>query len=144
MFAKSVLDTDILSEYLKGYNLVVVRNASRYALEHGVFSFTSVTVFEIVYGLELKGAVSQLLRARAWMNQNELITPVAEDYVTAAEIRAKARQQGSVLELADCLIAAVAVRLARPLVTGNTDDFQAIRRTGVNLVFENWREQRIQ
>jgi predicted nucleic acid-binding protein len=109
-----------------------------------VFTFTSVTVFEIVYGLEIKSAHGQLLRARTWMDRNEVITPVAEDYVSAATIRATARLQGSALELPDCLIAAVAVRLACPLVTGNTNDFQAIQRTGVNLVLENWREQIIQ
>jgi len=54
MLAKSILDTDILSEYLKGYDTVVVASAARYATEHGFFTFTSVTVHEIVYGLELK------------------------------------------------------------------------------------------
>ena len=38
MFAKSILDTDILSEYLKGHNSVVIGNAARYANEHGVFT----------------------------------------------------------------------------------------------------------
>ena len=58
--AKSLLDTDILSEYFKGYNQTVIGHAARYAREHGTFTFTSVTVYEIVYGLELKGATSQL------------------------------------------------------------------------------------
>lgn len=140
MIAKSILDTDILSEYLKGHNSVVVGHAARYAQEHRVFSFTSVTVYEIVYGLELKGAANQLRKALDWLNRNDPITPVASDYVAAATIRAAARKQGSILELPDCLIAAVAVRLERPLVTGNTDDFHAIQETGVNLRIENWRE----
>jgi len=41
--------------------------------------------------------------------------------------------------LPDWLIAAVAVRMNRPLVTGNTDDFVTIQKTGVNLTIENWR-----
>jgi len=32
------------------------------------------------------------------------------------------------------------VRLQIPLVTGNTDDFRAIQKTGINLTIENWRE----
>ncbi len=139
MSAKSILDTDILSEYLKGHNSVVIDTAARYANEHSVFTFTSVTVFEIVYGLEVKNAHSQLLKVRSWMDRNEAITPIAGDYI-AATIRATARKQGSILELPDCLIAAIAVRLGRPLVTGNTDDFRAIQKTGVNLALENWRE----
>jgi len=49
-----------------------------------VFTFTSVTVYEIVYGLELKSALSQLKRALAWLDQNEQITPAAADFIAAA------------------------------------------------------------
>lgn len=140
MMVKCILDTDILSEYLKGHDPNVIRHAGRYAKEHGVFTFTSVTVYEIVFGLELKSASSQLKRAVEWLKQNEEITPASADYLTAATIKATARKQGSVLELPDCLIAAVAVRLDRPLVTGNTEDFQAVQKTGVNLMLHNWRE----
>jgi predicted nucleic acid-binding protein len=75
------------------------------------------------------------------MDRNETVTPAADDYVAAAVIRATARKQGSILELPDCLIAAVAVRLRLPLVTGNTEDFLAIQRTGANLKLRNWRDQ---
>ena len=137
---KALLDTDILSEYLKGHNKAVANHAASYALQHGVFAFTSVTVYEIVYGLELKAATNQLKKALAWLNQNEQITPTGADYLAAATIKATARKQGSILELPDCLIAAVAVRLQMPLVTGNTDDFRAIQETGIRLTTENWRE----
>jgi tRNA(fMet)-specific endonuclease VapC len=137
---KVILDTDILSEYLKGHDQNVIRHASRYAQHHRFFTFTSVTVYEIVYGLEFKAASSQLKRALAWLELNEQITPVNDDYLTAARTKAVARRQGEILELPDCLIAAVAARLNLPLVTGNTDDFQAIQRTGAKLIIENWRE----
>lgn len=137
---KVLLDTDILSEYLKGHDQTVARRAAAYAQEYGVFTFTSVTVHEIVFGLEFKSASVQLAKALAWLNQNEQITPTAKDFLEAAIIKAKARKQGSLLELTDCLIAAVAIRLGMPLVTGNTNDFQAIQNTGAKLVIENWRE----
>jgi len=137
---KVLLDTDILSEYLKGHDPRVVRRAADYAQQHGIFTFTSVTVHEIVYGLELRGAASQLQKALLWLNQNEQITPTADDYLQAATIKAAARKQGSIVELPDCLIAAVAVRLGLPLVTGNTEDFQAVQRTGIALHVENWRK----
>ena len=140
MLAPSILDTDILSEYLKGHDPVGVANAARYAREFGVFTFTSVTVYEIVFGLEVKGAHAQLRKVRAWLDRNEAITPLADDFVAAATIRALAHKQGSILELPDCLIAAIAARLGRPLVTGNTSDFQAIQQTGVKLTLINWRE----
>ena len=139
MTAKAILDTDILSEYFKGHNASVAGRAASYAEDHGVFTFTSVTVYEIVYGLELKGALSQLKKVLAWLKQNEEITPLDADYLAAATIKATARKQGSVVELPDCLIASVAVRLNRPLITGNTDDFRTIQKTGINLAIENWR-----
>jgi predicted nucleic acid-binding protein len=138
--SKVLLDTDILSEYLKGYDKIVARHAANYARQHGAFTFTSVTVHEIVFGLEFKGASGQLGKALLWLNQNEQITPTGPDFYEAALIKAKARKQGSILELSDCLIAAVAIRLGLPLVTGNTEDFQAVQRTGVRLIIENWRE----
>lgn len=137
--SKALLDTDILSEYLKGHDATVASHAARYAQEHGVFTFTSVTVYEIVYGLELKAAAAQLKKALSWLNQNEQITPINADYLLAATIKATARRNGSPLELPDCLIAAVAVRLDWPIVTGNTEDFRAIQKTGINLIIENWR-----
>jgi len=139
MTVKAILDTDILSEYFKGHNASVAGRAASYAKDHGVFTFTSVTVYEIVYGLELKGASSQLNKALAWLKQNEEITPLATDYLAAASIKATEKKQGYILELPDCLIAAVAVRLNRPLVTGNTGDFATIQKTGINLTIENWR-----
>jgi len=139
MTVKVILDTDILSEYFKGHNASVAGRAASYAQDHGVFTFTSVTVYEIVYGLELKGASSQLQKVLTWLRQNEEITPSDADYLAAATIKATARKQGYVVELPDCLIAAVAVRLNRPLVTGNTDDFVTIQKTGINLTIENWR-----
>lgn len=67
------------------------------------------------------------------------MTPTGADYLAAATIKATARKRNSVVELPDCLIASIAVRLNQPLVTGNTGDFRAIQRTGVDLVIENWR-----
>lgn len=69
--AKVLLDTDILSEYLKGHDRNVIQRASEYAREQGVFTFTSVTVHEIVFGLELKNATTQFQKALAWMDKNE-------------------------------------------------------------------------
>jgi predicted nucleic acid-binding protein len=81
---KSILDTDILSEYLKGFNPTVTGHAARYAEQYGIFSFTSVTVYEIVYGLELKAASVQLRKAISWLDRNEQITPLKADYLAAA------------------------------------------------------------
>lgn len=136
---KVILDTDILSEYLKGIDPNVARRGRLYAQEHGQFTITSVTVYEIVRGLEEKGAAVQVAKALDWMDRNEQVVPVAEDYLTAARIKARAKHQGRAVELPDCLIAAVASRLGYPIVTGNTADYQAIQNAGLNLELVNWR-----
>src|ERR1700722_3288115 len=97
MTAKAILDTDILSEYFKGHNATVTKRAADYAKEHGIFTLTSVTVYEIVYGLELKSASSQLAKVMAWLKQNEEGTPIAADYLAAANMKANARKQGAVV-----------------------------------------------
>ena len=85
-----ILDTDILSEYFKGYDPNVAAHARAYAAHFARFTFTSVTVYEVTLGLTLKGATSQLQRALAWMRQNEQIVPVEDDYLIAARIKAAA------------------------------------------------------
>ena len=40
-------------------------HAARYAQQFRIFTFTSVTVHEIVYGLELKQAAAQLKKAHS-------------------------------------------------------------------------------
>jgi predicted nucleic acid-binding protein len=47
---KTLLDTDILSEYLKGHDRNVIWRAADYARQHDASTFTSVTVHEIVFG----------------------------------------------------------------------------------------------
>ena len=136
---KDILDTDILSEYLKGKDESVARKGRAYAELYDQFTFTSVTVFEIIRGLEEKGAATQVAKALTWLEQNEQIVPTAEDYLTAARTIAKAKRMGRVVELPDSLIAAVASRIGAPLVTGNTADFENIQNTGLFLEIENWR-----
>ena len=55
------------------------------------------------------------------------------------KIKASAKKLGLVVELPDCLIASIALPLDLPLVTGNTPDFESIRKTGAFLALQNWR-----
>ena len=135
-----ILDTDILSEYLKGIAQNVVRSGRAYAEQHRRFTFTSVTVYEIIRGLEEKGADAQVRKAAEWFRTNNEIVPASEDYFVAAQTKARARRQGNVVELPNCLIAATASRIGLPLVTGNTRHFEAIRETGLPLTLRNWRD----
>jgi predicted nucleic acid-binding protein len=139
VIAKAIIDTDILSEYLKGHDSTATGHAAHSAQEHGIFTFANVTVHEIVHGLELKNASIQLSKALVSLRQKK--RSLRSTLTTSRQPGSKQRQKrkGLSLELPDCLIAAVAIRLGLPRVTGNTEDFQAIQKTGVDLPLENWR-----
>ncbi|CAN5540265.1 hypothetical protein BH11ARM2_BH11ARM2_26910 [soil metagenome] len=136
---KGLLDTDTLSETLKGSNAALVRRASEYAEEYARFTYTAVSVHEILYGLHHKGARRQLAQAEASFAESEVIVPTLEDYAVAGRIRGVARSQGDQLALDDSLIGAVATRFGMPVVTGNTGHFAAMQRAGLNIRLENWK-----
>ena len=53
---KGILDTDILSEIGKGVSITVLNNATNYVTEHGALTFTSVSIYEVLFGMEAKAA----------------------------------------------------------------------------------------
>jgi len=53
--SKVLLDTDILSEILKGKSAVVTARARTYLAQQGSFTASPVSVAEIVYGLRRVG-----------------------------------------------------------------------------------------
>ena len=136
---RAILDTDILSESIKGYDPIVLRNARAYASEHGQFETTSVSVHEVLFGLSRKAASAQAAHFHAWIARNVEHMPLPGDYRFAADIRGAAQMRGRTLEMADCLIAAVAHRLDLPLVTGNLAHYEAMRDAGLTLNLQNWR-----
>ena len=84
---------------------IVVGCAADFARRQEVFTFTSATVHELVYGREFKAAAGQLKKALDWLSPNEQITPSAAFYLEAAIFKAAARKPGSILEileLPDC------------------------------------------
>lgn len=134
-----LLDTDVLSELLKGVNTNVVQRGQAYWEEFGTFTFSSVTVYEIVRGLKEKDARNQLQHALAWFAKNDEIVPLAADYLAAGHVIAQAKRMGRIVHLPDALIACSSARLKLTLVTGNTSDFEAIQQAGLAIQIENWR-----
>jgi hypothetical protein len=105
---KAILDTDILSEYLKGHDVTVARNKP----------------------------VSQSDGVAEPQRRN---CAASRRFSMGCLGKASAQKLGFIVELPDCLIAAAAVRLSLPLVTGNTADYDSICKTGVELEIKNWR-----
>ncbi len=136
---KAILDSDILSEIVKGVDRTVLQKASDYLDVHHGLTFTSISVYEVLYGLKAKPALRQAERFVALLAEHNEIVPDADDYRIAADIRATMHLAGTEIGKADPVIAACAFRRNLPIVTGNTRHYQFIINAGFLLTLENWR-----
>ena len=102
-----VLDTDILSAVMKK-NPVVIPKARSYLAEHGQFTLSILTRYEILRGLKAKGAAKQAIAFDRFCATNVVLPLTDEVVVKAAEIYAELSGRGALIGDADILIAASA------------------------------------
>ena len=136
---RALVDTDILSEIFNAVDKQVMRNAANYVAAHSVITFTSVTLYEIITGLEQNQAQGKLVRTKQMLHQNDEIVPESEDYALAARILGTLRRTGKEVGYSDPLIAACAIRRGIAIVTGNQKHFSFIHNAGFPLNLQNWR-----
>ena len=131
----ALLDTDTLSEVIKGRDAHVRQNALTYLSTYGSFTFSIITRYEILRGLRARGSARQL-RAFEEECQASNILPLTEEVVVrAADIYAQLYRAGQLIGDADTLIAATALTHQLPLVTNNIDHFQRVPA----LMLTTWR-----
>lgn len=130
-----LLDTDTLSEVIKGRDPAVSQRASDYLTAQGVFTFSIITRYEILRGLKARDATRQLQAFDAQCQKSRILLLTDEIIVRAADIYADLCRRGELISDADILIAATALVHRLTLVTGNTDHFQRM----AGLPIENWR-----
>jgi tRNA(fMet)-specific endonuclease VapC len=132
----ALLDSDTLSEIMKGRDLQVLRNAQDYIREHRAFQFSLITRYEILRGLYAKTAERQI-NAFLGHCRASIVHPLTEEIIdSAAKIYGSLRRRGQMISEGDLLIAATALVHNLALVTGNVGHFQRIE--GIRLF--NWRE----
>ena len=89
----ALLDTDTLSEVMKGRDLQV-RRAREYLAVHKRFTFSILTRYEILRGLKAKGATRQLRAFERQCRRSEVL-PLTDPIVErAAEIYAELKRKG--------------------------------------------------
>ncbi|MFT4202610.1 MAG: hypothetical protein QM610_01735 [Chitinophagaceae bacterium] len=69
---RAMLDTDILSEFLRG-NQNVMAKMEKYVEEHSFATFSIITYYEILNGLLYKDAGKQLSKFEAFIELNNVI-----------------------------------------------------------------------
>jgi len=136
---RAILDTDILSEILKGVDQQVMINGKEYMATHDFLTFTSVTIYEIITGLERVNAYAKLIRTKELFKLNDEIVPSSEDYILAGQILGTLQRNGRGVGFSDPLIASCAIRRGYSVITGNLRHFQYIRTAGFDLDLLNWR-----
>jgi tRNA(fMet)-specific endonuclease VapC len=132
----SLLDTDILSYYLSGYDDVIER-ADKYLQEFPTFNLSLITCFEVLSGLEYKQAHRQIQQVeRFFLGCN--IYPVSEISIRhSAKASGELRRKGITIGNSDLLIAGIAIEHDLTLVTNNEKHFGQIP----GLKIDNWKGQ---
>ncbi len=128
-----MLDTDILSEFLRG-NTKVVTHVEEYLTEFGIISLSIITYYEILNGLLFKDAKKQLKKFESFVALNNVLLLTLKSTKLAANIQAELRKKGREIGHADTLIAGIAIANKFQLVTNNADHFNRIK--GLKIV--NW------
>jgi len=129
---KHILDTDTLSEFIKG-NKKVVNNVAKYIGE-GQIAISVITYYEIMSGLLYKDAKKQLKGFEELMSISRIIPLSQSSAKIAANIEAELRKSGKVIGHTDTLIAGTALANNLQLITNNTIHFKRIK--GLDL--DNW------
>lgn len=129
----SMLDTDILSEFLRG-NLKVINKVDEHLQEYGFISLSIITYYEILNGLLYKDARKQLTKFEEFVDLNKVIPLTLRMAKTAAVIQADLRKKGTEIGHTDTLIAGIVITSELQLVTNNTAHFKRIK--GIEIT--NW------
>jgi tRNA(fMet)-specific endonuclease VapC len=129
----SLLDTDILSEFLRG-NSKVAAKVDEHLEEYGLVNLSIITYYEILNGLLYKDAKKQLKKFTDFVELNKVIPMTMRTAKIAAEVYADLRKKGREIGHTDTLIAGIAMANDLQLITNNTDHFKRIK----GLEIDNW------
>lgn len=140
MKQKSLLDTDIFSEILKGKNIKVITKAIAYKAIFKHYTISVITVSEIVKGWRKVNRNERVEEFLLNLNHLEVLSLDRQSAELSGLIQADLEKTGNPIGLADILIASIAISNNLILVTGNIKHYQKIQLLGYPLIINNWRE----
>lgn len=129
----ALLDTDVLSAIMRQHPLATAR-ARTYLATHQRFSISLITRYEVLRGLQARGATRQLAAFDQFCAVSDVLPLTDEVIVQAATIYADLYRRGLLIGDADILIAATAIHHGMSVITNNKRHFSRI--TGLQI--ENW------
>lgn len=131
-----LIDTDILSYFLKGDEQVVY-NFTKYLNHFDFFEISVITFYEIESGLRAKNATAQLSIFEEFMSQHLVLSVTENSAKISAEIYASLKLSGKMVDDIDLLIAGIAIENNMLLATNNEKHFERIP----GLEIQNWTKQ---
>ena len=140
MTERTLLDTDIFSEVIKGKNASVSAHADAYMKEHGRLTISVITVLESTKGFQKAQRADALARFVGMLPSLDVLGFGIEEALVAGRIYGDLERTGQPIGRADPMIAAVAITNAIALATGNGAHYERIRALGYALRLENWRD----
>lgn len=131
----SLIDTDIISYFLKGDGLVSSKVIS-YLEVHDKLMITEISYFEILAGLEFKNAEKPIQSFEEFVTKCEVLKLSYDSIRTSAWVYGELRRKGISIGMADLLISGIAIVNDLNLVTNNEKHYQHID----SLILDNWRK----
>ena len=132
---QTLIDTDILSFYLRG-DEEVVEKIITYLSEFPTLNISYITYFEILKGLEYKQATKQITTFKDFISQCSLINIDKNSIQISSKIYGNLRRKGVSIGISDLLIAGIAIKHELQLITNNTKHFENIEELDVT----NWKK----
>lgn len=134
---RTLLDTDIFSEVLKGKSASVAEAAQTCLTHFDRLKISAITVMEIVQGLEGKAIRAQFMR---FVEEAEVLDLDRHAAEIAGRMFFDLKRSGQPIGRADPMIAAIAMHHDIVLATANTSHFQRVVALGYPIELQNWRE----
>lgn len=132
---RSLIDTDILSYFLKG-NERITKHLEQYLKEYPKISISEITYFEVLAGLAYKQANQQIEQFERFVSTCQVIKLSTASLRTSANVYAHLRIKGITIGTADLLISGIAIANGLTFVTNNQKHYQPISE----LTTSNWNE----
>lgn len=131
---EALVDTDILSYYLKG-DEKVVKKFHEYLHHFDRINISIITFYELLGGLKHKNSIHQLLKFEMFINDNNVIYISELSARNSANIYSELRERGITIGTSDTLIAGIAIENELTLITNNVKHFETVK----GLKIENWK-----
>ncbi len=122
----ALLDTDTLSEVIRARNARVLQQAREYLEADGSFTFSIITRYEVLRGLEAEQARRQIAAFEQRCRVSTVLPLTDEIVVRAARIYGDLHRAGRLIDDADILIATTALAHDLTLVTDNRAHFERV------------------